>query len=98
MDKLKNCIDAPRVLARQSNDPNAQLLAERRIDFDQATNFPLTKATLALTFSCLDHSRITSLGCRDQQLWSSQRSTSVAFGGLCCKSRKLQGYEILRKI
>jgi hypothetical protein len=32
MDKLKICIDALRVLARQSNDPNAQLLAERRIN------------------------------------------------------------------
>jgi hypothetical protein len=32
MDKLENCIAALRVLARQSNDPNAQLLAERRIN------------------------------------------------------------------
>ena len=32
MDKLKNCVDALRVLARQSHDPNAQLLAERRIN------------------------------------------------------------------
>jgi hypothetical protein len=31
MDKLKRCIDALRVLARQSNDPNAQVLVERRI-------------------------------------------------------------------
>jgi hypothetical protein len=31
MDKLKNCVDALRVLAKQSNDPNAQPLAERRI-------------------------------------------------------------------
>jgi hypothetical protein len=28
MDKLKNCVD----LAKQSDDPNAQLLAERRIN------------------------------------------------------------------
>jgi 3-dehydroquinate dehydratase len=32
MDKLENCIAALRVLARQSNDPNVQLLAERRIN------------------------------------------------------------------
>jgi hypothetical protein len=32
MDKLKNCVDALRVLAKQSSDPNAQLLAERRIN------------------------------------------------------------------
>ena len=32
MDKLKNCVDALRVWARQSHDPNAQLLAERRIN------------------------------------------------------------------
>jgi hypothetical protein len=32
MDKLKNCVDALRVLARQSHDPNFQLLAERRIN------------------------------------------------------------------
>jgi len=32
MDKLKTCLDALRVLARQSHDPNAQLLAERRIN------------------------------------------------------------------
>jgi hypothetical protein len=32
MDKLKNCVDALRILAKQSDDPNAQLLAERRIN------------------------------------------------------------------
>jgi hypothetical protein len=32
MDKLKICIEALRVLARQANDPNAQPLAERRIN------------------------------------------------------------------
>jgi 3-dehydroquinate dehydratase len=32
MDKLKRCIDALRVLTKQSNDPNAQLLGERRIN------------------------------------------------------------------
>jgi tetratricopeptide (TPR) repeat protein len=35
---------------------------------------------------CLDHSRITSLGCRDERLWSSRRSTSVAFGSFATGS------------
>ena len=32
MDKLEKCIDALRVLATQPDDPNAQLLAETRIN------------------------------------------------------------------
>jgi hypothetical protein len=32
MDRLEKCIDVLRVLARQSDDPDAQLLAERRIN------------------------------------------------------------------
>jgi hypothetical protein len=32
MDKFEKCIDALRVLARQSDDPSAQLLVERRIN------------------------------------------------------------------
>jgi hypothetical protein len=32
MDKLKHCIQALHVLARQANDPNAQVAAERQIN------------------------------------------------------------------
>ena len=32
MDKLEKCIEALRISARQPDDPNAQLLAERRIN------------------------------------------------------------------
>jgi hypothetical protein len=32
MDRLRNCVQALRVLARQANDPNARVLAERQIN------------------------------------------------------------------
>ncbi len=32
MDKLRNCVQALRVLARHPNEPNAQVLAERQIN------------------------------------------------------------------
>jgi hypothetical protein len=32
MERLQNCIQALRVFARQANDPNAQVLAEKQIN------------------------------------------------------------------